>query len=193
MHDAGSWLLEGATRDGQTTDASWTYVGRRLIDGVVIHEVRNVPKSNGMLTEVFRRDWFDAEVVIDQVFQAVVESGCVSAWHAHARTVDRLFVNQGTLRVVLYDAREGSATHGMVNELVLGLHRPALVVVPPRVWHGVENLLNRPGAILNLPDRAYDYATPDHWRMPADTDQIPYRFQRFTPAGAPAPQGNSDI
>ncbi len=70
-----------------------------------------------------------------------------------------------------------------VSELVLGLHGPGLVVVPPGVWHGVQNLLNRPSAVVNMPDRAYRYEAPDHWRLPPDTDQIPYRFQVNTVAG----------
>lgn len=186
MHE---WLLEGATLDEQSTDAEWNLMGRRLIEGVEVREVRNVPKGNGMLTEIFRRDWFPGEVVVDQVFQAVVEANCVSAWHAHAETIDRLFVNQGLLRIVLYDARRESPTFGQINELVHGLHRPALVVVPPRVWHGVQNLRNRPGALLNLPDRGYRYDAPDHWRLPADSEAIPYTFRS---AGVAAGVGRPD-
>lgn len=183
MFETGHWLLEGATRDGQTTDADWGFVGRQLIEGVTIREVRNVPKGNGMITEVFRRDWFDEEIVVDQIFQAVLESHCVSAWHAHEKAVDRLFVNQGTIRVVLYDAREGSSTYGMINEIVAGLHRPALVIIPAMVWHGVQNLVNRPSAVLNLPDRAYQYGSPDHWRVSSDTPAIPYTFRSPTVGG----------
>jgi len=182
------WLLEGARPDEQSTDADWNLVGRRLIEGVEVREVRNVPKGNGMVTEIFRRDWFPGEVVVDQVFQAVVEARCVSAWHAHAETIDRLFVNHGLLRIVLYDARRESPTFGQINELVHGLHRPALVVVPPHVWHGVQNLRNRPGALLNLPDRGYRYDAPDHWRLPADSHAIPYTFRSPTDgAGAGGP------
>jgi dTDP-4-dehydrorhamnose 3,5-epimerase len=176
MPETCTWLLDGATRDTQTTDADWNLVARRLIDGVLVRDVRNVPKSNGLLTEVFRRDWFADEAPVDQVFQAIVEAHGVSAWHAHEHGIDRLFVNEGQMRIVLFDAREGSPTFGLTNEIIAGLHRPALVVVPPKVWHGVQNLLSRPSAILNLPDRAYDYDAPDHWRLPSNTDRIPYRF-----------------
>jgi dTDP-4-dehydrorhamnose 3,5-epimerase len=178
MPETCTWLLDDATRDTQTTDADWNPVTRRLIDGVVMRDVRNVLKSNGLLTEIFRRDWFDDEVRVDQVFQVIVESHGVSAWHAHEQAVDRLFVTEGRMRIVLYDAREDSPTFGLVNDLIVGLHRPALVIVPPKVWHGVQNLLDRPSALLNLPDRAYRYDAPDHWRVPSDTDRIPYRFER---------------
>jgi dTDP-4-dehydrorhamnose 3,5-epimerase len=90
---------------------------------------------------------------------------------------------------------EGSSSRGAINEVVVGLHRPALVIVPPRVWHGVQNLRNRPAALLNLPDRAYQYEAPDHWRLPPDTTQIPYTFggvRAATPGGG-SPGDDRDI
>jgi dTDP-4-dehydrorhamnose 3,5-epimerase len=44
------------------------------------------------------------------------------------------------------------------------------------VWHGVQNVHPGPSSVLNLVDRAYRYEAPDHWRLPPDTAEIPYRF-----------------
>ena len=168
--------LEGARKDGQSITSDWVPI-QPAIEGVAIREVRNVPKRDGLLTEVFRREWLAGEdAVVDQVFQVRLEPAGVSAWHTHAHTTDRLFVTEGLMRIVLYDARSRSRTHGRVTELRFGLARPALVVVPPGVWHGIQNLASAPSVVLNLVDRAYDYEDPDHWRLPADTDQIPFRF-----------------
>jgi hypothetical protein len=30
--------------------------------------------------------------------------------------------------------------------------------------------------VLNLPTQAYNYKDPDHWRLPYDTDKIPYKW-----------------
>jgi dTDP-4-dehydrorhamnose 3,5-epimerase len=115
--------------------------------------------------------------VVDQVFQTRLgEPGGVSARHAHGHTTDRLFVTEGLMRIVLYDARTGSRTHGHLIERRFGLVRPALAVVPPGVWHGIQNLASTPSVVLNLVDRAYDYDDPDHRRLPPHTEQIPLRF-----------------
>ncbi|HYC88438.1 MAG TPA: dTDP-4-dehydrorhamnose 3,5-epimerase [Thermoanaerobaculia bacterium] len=169
------WLLEGATKDRQTITPRWVPSAQTLIDGVEVHEVLNVPKSNGYLTEIVRAEWL-GNPTIAQVFQVVLEPGALSAWHTHAVTTDRLFVSNGIVRIALYDGREGSPTHGLVNEFRFGTIRPALLVVPPRVWHGVENIGSSHAFVLNLVDRAYDYEDPDHWRVPADSAQIPFRF-----------------
>lgn len=172
----GRWLLDGATKDRQTINARWTPAAMQLIDGVSLREVLHVPKSNGFLTEIYRREWIGGDAAIEQVFQVVLEPGAISAWHAHAETTDRIFISHGLVHLVLYDAREDSPTRGLVNELRIGTIRPALVVVPPRVWHGLRNLAATMSIVLNLVDRAYDYEDPDHWRLPADTPEIPFRL-----------------
>lgn len=170
------WLVGGAKQDAQSITASWQRAKTTLIDGVDVREISNVPKQDGWLTEVFRADWFGGEATIDQVFQVVLNPGAISAWHAHANTIDRLFVSFGMMRVVLYDNREGSPTRGVVNELRIGSLRPALIVVPARVWHGLQNIGTTAGIVLNLVDRAYEYEDPDHWRVAADSAEIPFKF-----------------
>jgi len=174
---SATWLLDGAVKDRQTVTARWTPSALRLIDGVSVHEVLNVPKSHGYLTEIFRTDWLRGmNVTVDQIFQVVLEPGAISAWHAHERVTDRLFVTRGLIRVVLFDNREDSPTRGLVNELRFGTVRPALIVVPPRVWHGIQNIASTESSVLNIVDSAYAYDDPDHWRVPQDAPQIPFTF-----------------
>jgi dTDP-4-dehydrorhamnose 3,5-epimerase len=168
-------LIDGATQDRQSITSEWAPLVK-LIEGVRIREVKNVPKSNGVLTEIYRTDWAVDEGIVQQVFQATIEPGGLSAWHAHQYATDRLFVSVGILKIVLYDGRENSPSHGCVNELRFGVQRPALVVVPPGIWHGVQNTGDTPSLLLNLVDRAYQYENPDHWRLPPDTPKIPYSF-----------------
>jgi dTDP-4-dehydrorhamnose 3,5-epimerase len=175
-HASGEeWLLPGAVRDRQTITAQWDPTEQQLIDGVEVRQVANVPKQNGYLTEMYRADWKIGPAVA-QVFQVVLVPGGISAWHAHESTFDRLFVATGVVRIVLYDARSGSPTQGVINDFRFGGVRPALVLVPPRVWHGVMNIGGAPAVLMNMPDRAYHYEDPDHWRVPADSPEIPFRF-----------------
>jgi dTDP-4-dehydrorhamnose 3,5-epimerase len=114
--------------------------------------------------------------VVGQVFQVTLFPHSLSAWHCHEVTTDRLFVNQGLMKVVLYDARQDSPSYGQVNEFRLGSMRPGLLIVPPKVWHGVQNISDQSGMVINIVDRAYEYDDPDHWRLPYDSPEIPYDF-----------------
>lgn len=170
------WLLKGATKDQQDITSDWVFTRQQLIDGVKLREVKNVPTYYGLLVEVFRREWELDIGEVDQVFQSTFRPGGVSAWHAHEVTTDRLFVNHGMIKIVLYDARQDSSTYGLTNTFLLGTTRPGLLIVPPKVWHGIKNVSNEPSSILNLVDRAYRYEDPDHWRLPEDSSEIPFDF-----------------
>lgn len=167
--------LPGATRDEPSVTSDWT-PAQDVIEGVKVVEIRNVLHDAGRLTEIYRSDWFPSPLEIAQAFQITLEGGRISAWHMHAKTTDRLFVSTGRVKMVLFDARPDSPTHGLVNELGFGEHRPGLVVVPPGVWHALKNLRDAPSVVVNLVDRAYDYAEPDHWRLPAGSPEIPYEL-----------------
>jgi dTDP-4-dehydrorhamnose 3,5-epimerase len=170
------WRIEGATRDRQTITGDWTRTDVTLIDGVRVKEVKNVPKATGALTEIYRSDWGLDDRPVAQVFQVRLLPGQVNAWHAHAATTDRLFVAAGVIQVVLFDWRPGSPTHGAINEFKVGDIRPALIVVPPQVWHGIRNIGAGSALVLNLVDQAYQYDDPDHWRVPYDSPHIPFSF-----------------
>ena len=171
---AQGWI-EGSKKDQQSITADWE-VCQQHIAHVEVRAVKNVTKNNGVLTEIYRKDWLLDDGRVEQVFQVMLFAGGISAWHAHRLTTDRLFVNQGIMKVVLYDARQSSPTYGLINEFRCGSVRPMLLVVPPGVWHGVQNISSEPAALLNLVDRAYTYEDPDHWRLPWDTEKIPYSF-----------------
>ncbi len=78
--------------------------------------------------------------------------------------------------MVLYDDRETSPTRGLVNVFNLGASRPSLLLIPPNVWHGVQNMSNEVSSIINFFDRQFCYEDPDDWRLPVDTPEIPYTF-----------------
>ena len=168
-------LIAKASKREQSVTSEWDLV-RDLIKDVQCKEIRNVIKSNGYLTEVYRTDWKLDDTCIDQVFQVILNPGAIEAWHVHEKTTDRFFVCAGRALIVLYDAREGSPTFGQINEFRIGTERPSLLITPPGVWHGIKNIGPESLTILNLVDEAYKYESPDHWGLKKDTPNIPYSF-----------------
>ena len=163
-------------KDPPHINKDWV-VERRLIEGVVVREVRSVITANSVTTEICRSDWGVVEGVVKQTIHVAIRGHAISAWHQHRGRFDYIFVVGGHLRVVLYDPREDSPTRGQVDVFHLSPQRPQLLVVPPYVWHGVQNLSSDFSSFVNLFNEVYDYADPDEWRLPPDTDQIPYVFR----------------
>jgi dTDP-4-dehydrorhamnose 3,5-epimerase len=167
--------VETAQKDDAHIDRDWV-LARELIDGVVCREVRNVVTANGVMTELYRPDWGVVEGTVRQAIHVALRGGAISAWHQHRGRSDFLFPLSGHLRLVLFDPRDDSPTHGQVDVLHLSPYRPMLVAVPPFIWHGLQNLSTDVSSFVNFFDQPYDYGDPDEWRLPADTAEIPYRF-----------------
>lgn len=169
-------MLEGAVKDVATVSSG----GDLLFDpiaGVQVRELRNqFTRVGGTTTEFYCDDWFDPPVAIRQMVHVVMQPGVVSAWHFHAKQTDVLVVTSGVLRVALFDDREGSPTRGKVNALTIGPLRPRAVVIPPKLWHGVQNPSGEVSSFVNATDMIFEHGDPDDWRVPPDHPQIPYRF-----------------
>lgn len=150
---------------------------RGLMHGSVLKESHHIVTANGLTTELHRTDW---GILGDlrQVIHVALHAGALSAWHLHRRQTDHLLALSGHLRVALYDGREDSPSRGQVDIHHLAGARPQLLVIPPGVWHGIQCLGAEAASFVNYFDREYDHADPDEYRLPADTDEIPYRFPR---------------
>lgn len=168
-------MLPGARKDTQHVTNDWQKV-MIPIEGVSIREVLHVPRDHGVITETFRPEWDPSGLPVVHVYQSRLFPAAIGAWSCHLQTVDRLFVNQGHLKIVLYDDRETSKTRGQLMELHVGDSRPTFLVIPIGVWHGLQNLGATDALVLNYPTKAYNYEDPDHYRLPYDSSEIPYSW-----------------
>jgi dTDP-4-dehydrorhamnose 3,5-epimerase len=102
--------------------------------------------------------------------------GMIKGWGLHKEHEDRYFVLFGELEIVLYDDRPDSPTRGLVASVVLSEYRRRLMNIPAGVWHANRNLGSKDVVVINFPTILYEHANPDKYRLPLDTDQIPYKF-----------------
>jgi len=170
-------MLPGAHKDGQIVTSDWQTIDKGL-EGVVVREVLHVLRDHGIITEMFRPEWDPTGLPVVHIYQSRLYPGAIGAWSCHMKTIDRLFVNQGHLKVVLFDGREDSRTFGKLTELHVGDARPSFLVLPPGIWHGLQNLGTSDALVLNYPSNAYNYEDPDHYRLPYDSPSIPYSWHQ---------------
>ncbi len=157
--------------------AKWTKPVSGEIDGVVVKALRVIPDDRGRLMEILRSD--DALfTAFGQVYMTTTYPGVVKAWHMHAKQTDHMCAVSGMFRVALFDDRKNSPTRGTLQEVYMGEHRPVLVRIPPGVYHGWRCVSEHEGVVVNVPDQVYDYSDPDEFRLPADTERIPYDWTR---------------
>jgi dTDP-4-dehydrorhamnose 3,5-epimerase len=148
-----------------------------MIDGVKVTPRKPIPDERGRLMELFRSDEDDFEK-FGQVYLTTAYPGVVKAWHYHKKQTDNFVCVAGVMKVVLYDAREGSATHGEVNAFFLGDHNPIRLRIPKGVYHGFKCVGEHEAMIINVPTELYNYSEPDEFRVPAHDPSIPYDWAR---------------
>lgn len=148
-----------------------------MIDGVKTKKLKVIPDERGYLMEMLRCD-DEFYQKFGQVYLTVAYPGVVKGWHYHKLQTDHFVCVSGMLKVVLYDSREDSPTHGEVNEFFLGEHNPTLLVIPPFVLHGMKGIGDKPGYLINIPTEKYNYEDPDEFRVHPHDNDIPYDWSR---------------
>jgi dTDP-4-dehydrorhamnose 3,5-epimerase len=172
---AGIDGLETAVKDPASVTAEGESLAE-LIDGVEYRRTRTHADERGTLSEIIDPRWGFTEDPLVYAYLATLRPGQVRGWVIHLEQNDRLFVFEGVIRIVLYDARTDSETYGRVNVFHFGSHDRALVSIPAGVYHAVKNVGDREGAFVNLPSQPYRHDNPDKYRLPLDNDVIPYRL-----------------
>jgi dTDP-4-dehydrorhamnose 3,5-epimerase len=145
----------------------------KLIHGVKTRQLQRIVDERGYLAELLRSDW-DVFERFGQLYLTTARAGVVKAWHMHEKQIDHFVCIQGMVKLVLWDARQDSPTHGMINEFFMGEENFLLVKIPPRVMHGFKAIGPTMAIMLNCPTELYHYATPDEHRLPYNTPEIPY-------------------
>ena len=149
---------------------------RSIISGVEIREAVTHPDDRGELCEIFNPAWGIAPEPLVYAYMSTVRPGKIKGWVYHKEQMDRIFIASGHLRVVLFDLREESPTHGVINEFFFTERNRALITFPIRVAHAIQNIGSTDALFINLPTRPYNHVNPDKYRIPVSAGVIPYDF-----------------
>lgn len=144
-----------------------------MIDGVAVHPLRQIPDERGKVMHMLRADapHFDR---FGEIYFSVVYPGAVKAWHLHQRMTLNYAVVQGSIKLVLYDERDGSSTRGQLMELFVGEANYCLVTVPAGVWNGFKGIGGAPAIVANCATHPHD--PEEIVRMEPGSGKIPYSW-----------------
>ena len=146
-----------------------------MIQGVEIKQLTRHADERGFLMELVRSD----DAIFSKFGQCYVSMnypGVVRAWHWHKKQDDFFVVVKGMIKVGLFDMREGSPTRGEAGEYYLGDNNNIVLKIPPGVAHGYKTVGTEPSLLVNFPSELYNREEPDEYRLPWDTDQIPFNW-----------------
>ncbi len=147
-----------------------------MIEGVKLKDLKVIPDERGRLMEILRAD-DELFKKFGQVYMTTAYPGVVKAWHYHKLQTDNMTIIKGMMKIVLYDARKDSPTHGEVNEFFLGEHNPKLLQIPKLVYPGCKCISQEEAVVINIPTETYNYEAPDEYRLDPHRNEIPYDWR----------------
>jgi dTDP-4-dehydrorhamnose 3,5-epimerase len=141
------------------------------IHDVVIKKLVTHSDDRGYFREVVRED----DQLLTHFGQSSITKtypGVIKAFHWHHHQDDVWYVVDGMARVVLYDRRPDSPSHGVTQVVYAGEDNPVVIRIPIGVAHGYQVLGNKPVVLFYHVTQAYDPRQPDEQRIPFDDPQI---------------------
>jgi dTDP-4-dehydrorhamnose 3,5-epimerase len=149
---------------------------KKLIEGVKYKTLKVISDERGRLMEMLRNDDKDFFTKFGQLYATTAYPGVVKAWHYHKKQTDNFVVIKGMIKVVLYDPRKRSPTHGQINEFFMGEHNFSILQIPPFVFHGFKGIGTEEAILISCPTEVYDYKNPDEFRIPPHSKKVPYNW-----------------
>ena len=122
-----------------------------MIEGVVVKPLARIPDERGTIMKMLEST--DPEFKgFGEVYFSSVYPGVVKGWHLHPHTWLTYCVITGMIKLVLFDARPDSTTHGEIAEFFLGEDDYRLIQIPPGVWNGFKGVGTAEAIVCDVTD-----------------------------------------
>lgn len=142
-----------------------------MIHGVSVVPLRQIADERGKIMHMLKAS--------DQHFRGFGEiyfscawPGTVKAWHVHTSMTVNNAVIHGRAKLVMYDLRESSPTHGQIAEVFLGEDNYCLVQIPPGIANGYKAYGDKMVILANCATEPHHPA--EMKRLPPFSPDIPY-------------------
>jgi dTDP-4-dehydrorhamnose 3,5-epimerase len=142
-----------------------------MIDGVQVIPLKRIPDERGTILHMLRNTDPHFQQ-FGEIYFSTVYPGVVKGWHWHREMTLNYAVPVGRIKLVLYDERESSPTHGELIEIFLGPDNYSLVIIPPEIWNGFKGMSSPFALMANCCTHAHDPSRSK--RMAPFNSHIPY-------------------
>ena len=142
-----------------------------MIDGVRIVSLRQVVDERGKIMHMLKAT--DPHfTTFGEIYFSCCWPGAIKAWHVHKTMTLNNAVISGHAKLVLYDAREVSATSGKLQEIFLGEDNYVLVQIPPGIINGYKAYGDKLVVLANCASEPHDPQEIE--RFEPTSDLVPY-------------------
>ena len=126
------------------------------IEGVVVKPLTKYVDKRGWLVEVFRQDELDSQYFPVMGYVSITQEGVARGPHEHTDQADFFcFFGPSNFKIYLWDNRKESPTFMTKQIVIAGEDVPKSILIPPGVPHAYKNIGDKPGMVVNSPNRLF--------------------------------------
>ena len=145
------------------------------IEGVIVRPLKKIPDERGTIMHGVRSDNILNE--FGAVYFKKLYFGVVNGWHVHETLMLNYICIFGMIKLVLYDMREKSPTHGLLQEFFIGEDNYCLVHIPPGIANGSKGMTSPFSIMVNVASEAHNPALK-YLKIDPHSSEIPYEWDR---------------
>jgi dTDP-4-dehydrorhamnose 3,5-epimerase len=142
-----------------------------MIDGVQVIPLRRIPDERGTIMHMLKATDPHFQQ-FGEIYFSSIYKGVIKGWHQHRQMTLNYACVFGSIKLVIYDDREGSSTRGELMEIFLGQDHYALAIIPPDVWNGFKGLSDPMAIVANCCTHPHDPSRSQ--RLDPFNNHIPY-------------------
>jgi len=146
-----------------------------MIEGVVISPLKQISDERGKVMHMLRRDDPDFEQ-FGEIYFSMVYPQAIKAWRLHTTATLNYAVVVGMIKLVLYDQRPGSSTHGQIQVIFAGEQNYVRVKIPPGIYTGFKSVGTGSAVVANCATLPHD--PQESRRLDPFSEEIPYNWNQ---------------
>ena len=119
-----------------------------MIHDITISPLKIITDNRGKVMHMLRSDSKVFKKFGEIYFSTIFENK-IKAWHLHKESYLNYTCVSGSVKLVLFDNREGSSSKNIYQEIILSQQNYNLVTIPPNIWNGFKGLDFKESIIAN--------------------------------------------
>jgi dTDP-4-dehydrorhamnose 3,5-epimerase len=157
--------------DVKHIDGVQTLLGDRIVDGVRVVPLRQIPDERGTILHMLRVSDPHFEQ-FGEIYFTTIYRNIIKGWHKHQEMTLNYACIFGRIKLVLWDDRPSSVTERSLTEIVMGSNNHCLVTIPPGVWSGFKGMTEPFAIVANCSTHPHDPTRTT--RMDPFDSAVPY-------------------
>src|SRR3989344_7582878 len=146
------------------------------IEGVIIKRLLVHKDDRGNFREILKVSE-GMMPSIKQISMSTTKPGIIKAFHWHKFQDDIFYAVKGNVKVVLYDPRPESRTHGKTQVIFMGEdYESHIALIPRGVYHGYQVIGSKDAEMLYIMNNEYNASLPDEERVDQDDPRVNFNW-----------------